>query len=271
MAKRFALIIESHNVVGQDLLPGAKLDADNWCAFLKSNLGGAWNENEIKRLSKPSSILVKAFLDAHKDEYIFLAFSGHGFEESKPYSNEHVVKICLNDSEQEVAIDSICPQRNCTAVFDCCRGVENAQGHIKIANESFAAGRSASFSATMDSGEYIAINSARSQGLVRETIRGLFSQKIADQITHAAVRMYSCSRNESAGEWEENPNDGGYYTTLLMQGAKSWWEEQRLRANYAIYTTKQAHDFACEAMKEINPQQHPEYSPDWQSYPFAIG
>ncbi len=271
MIKRVAIIIESHNVAGQGLLPGAKLDADNWYAFLKSDLGGAWEENEIRRLPKPSSGLVRAFLDIHKDKYIFLTFSGHGFEERKPYSNEYVTKICLNDSEQGVAIDSICPQRNCTAIFDCCRGVENAQGHIKIANESFAAGRGDSFSATMDSGEYIAINSARNQSLVRETIRSLFSQKIEDQTTHATVRMYSCSRNESAGEWEEDPNAGGYYTTLLMQGAKSWRDGQRLRSGYAMYTTKQAHDFACEALREINPQQHPDYTPSWQLYPFAIG
>ena len=174
-------------------------------------------------------------------------------------------KICLNDSEQAVLVDTISPKRLGTAIFDCCRGIENAQGHIKIANESLAAGRSTSFGTGMDSASQRALNARRS---MQEKISALFLNQIEGMSTHASVRMYSCSRGESAGE---DVNAGGYYTTLLIQGARNWYDEQRLKPNYAVYNTKQAHDFACEAMKEVNPLQHPEYSPLWQWYPFAIG
>lgn len=268
MLKRFALIIESSNVKGQSDLPGARQDAANWRSFLMSDIGGAWTPDEIVVYNKPSSATIKTFLSAYKDRYVFLAFSGHGYEEYNLYSREYVTKICLNDFEQGVAIDSISPGRLGTAVFDCCRGVENGQGRVKIANESFSATCRSPFVATCDSAERLVANSANSQVRIRELIAKVYLQEIEKLSTHAAVRMYSCSRNESAGE---DPSAGGYYTTLLIQGAKDWGEAQKANKYCAVYNTKQAHDFAVEAMKEVNPSQCPEYKPSWQSYPFALG
>lgn len=268
MHKRFAMIIESSNVRGQADLPGAKRDAMNWCSFLMSDLGGAWRSDEIVVLNKPSSTTIKGLLNTYNDRYVFLAFSGHGYEDYNPYSRAYVTKICLNDSEQDVVIDGISPERWGTAVFDCCRGVENGQGHIKIANESFSATRRSTFGTAMDSAEYLIANSANFRAQIQEKICKVFLQEIERMTTHAAVRMYSCGRDESAGE---DPNAGGYYTTLLIQGAKAWAEGQRSSQYYAVYNTKQAHDFAVEAMQEVNSEQHPEYDPSWQAYPFAIG
>lgn len=266
MIKRLAIIIESSNVKGQQYLPGARIDAGNWRSFLMSDLGGAWRENDaIVPLSKPKSTDVQNLLNTCKDCYVFLVFSGHGFMEYNYSSRRYETKICLNDNEQAVLLDAISPRRFGTAIFDCCRGIENAQGSIKIANESFAAGRNTSFWIAMDSANQIVLNARRS---IQETISSVFSSYIEAMSTHVSVRMYSCSRGESAGE---DVNAGGYYTTLLIQGARNWYDEQRLKPNYAVYNTKQAHDFACEAMKEVNPLQHPEYSPLWQWYPFAIG
>lgn len=268
MLKRFAIIIESSNVRGQADLPGARQDAMNWRSFLMSDLGGAWRSDEIVVLNKPLSATIKGLLNTCKDRYVFLAFSGHGYEDYNPYSRTYATKICLNDSEQDVAIDGISPGRWGTAVFDCCRGVENGQGHIKIANESFSATRRSTFGATMDSAEYLIANSANFCTQIQEKIGKVFLQEIESMTTHAAVRMYSCGRDESAGE---DPNAGGYYTTLLIQGAKTWGEAQRTSKVYSVYNTKQAHDFAVEAMQEVNSEQHPEYDPSWQAYPFAIG
>lgn len=268
MINRYAIIIESSDVKGQEDLPGARQDAANWRSFLTSDLGGAWDDKEIMSLNKPSSSLVKKLLTIMEDRYVFLAFSGHGYEEYNPATRKHETKICLNESEQGVVIDTISSARLGTAVFDCCRGVENAQGHVKIANESFSAARQASFGIAMDSVGRLVANSATYGNRVRETIGKFYLQEIERLPTHASVRMYSCSRNESAGE---DPSAGGYYTTLLIQGAKVWGEEQRGNQYFAEFSTKQAHDFASEAMKVVNPSQHPEYTPVWQSYPFAIG
>lgn len=265
MIKRVAIIIESSNVHGLADLPGARIDAANWRSFLMSDLGGAWKDHEIFMKSKPSAGFVQALMNIYKGSYVFLTFSGHGFMEYNGSSRTYETKICLNDNEQAVLVDTISPGRLGTAIFDCCRGIENALGSIKIANESFAAGRSTSFRTTMDSANQIALNARRS---MQEKISALFLNQIEGMSTHASVRMYSCSRRESAGE---DVNAGGYYTTLLIQGARNWYDKQRSKPSYAVYNTKQAHDFACEAMKDVNPLQHPEYSPIWQWYPFAIG
>ena len=268
MTKRFAIIIESSNVKGQDDLPGARRDAANWSSFLKSDLGGAWRNNEIIRLSKPSSIDVQIQLILHEDCYVFLAFSGHGFAERKPSSTELITKVCLNEKEQAVEIKEISPKQLGTAVFDCCRGIENVQGYVKIANEGFSVTHQAPLHGTTDAAWQLVTNSAQPQSHAQEAIRSVFSRQIENLRSFDTVSMYSCRKTESAGE---DPNAGGYYTTLLMQGARSWAESQRSNRYYAVYNTKQAHDFACEAMKEVNPLQHPEYSPFWQWYPFAIG
>ena len=268
MTKRFAIIIESSNVYGQDDLPGARLDAVHLRSFLKSNLGGAWRNDEILQLSKPSSIDVKTQLILHDDCYIFLAFTGHGFAERNPFSTELITKVCLNDKEQAVDINEISPKQFGTAIFDCCRGIDNEEMYVEFANKGFSATRSTPLRRTSDSVWQWATNSAQQRSPVQEAIRDVFSQQIEKLRSFATVRMYACSLDESASE---DPSAGGYYTTLLIQGAKIWKKKQKTNPHYAVYTTKQAHDFACEAMEEVNPSQHPEYSPPWQWYPFAIG
>lgn len=269
MAKRFAIIIESGNVKGLRDLPGARQDAINWRSFLMSDLGGAWRDEEVHVFHKPSSTYVKEMLKQRSDSYVFLTFSGHGFEEYDYSLKKHVPKICLNDDEQSVHIKSICPASFGTAIFDSCRGIENVRARISCANESVALNKAISFSPkkATDS-ELCTLNAANAN---RQTIKQLFLRRLDSKQMHAVVYMYSCSQNESAEDFEGDANAGGYYTTFLMRSAKAWQEERRDTHYYDVYSTKQAHDSACEIMRESNPQQHPEYTPVWQSYPFAIG
>lgn len=259
MFSRFAIIIEASNVQHEQDLPGARRDAEKWISFLGSELGGAWNEEEMLLLHKPASAFVRSLVGQHSQDYVFLAFSGHGFEEYNPTLRKDVTKICLNDYERAVTVDAIAPFRLGTIVLDCCRGFENTPGSFSLANESCLANRGTT-SYWMNADPY--------RMRRRRQIAASFLQAIADMKTHAAVRMYSCSRNEAAGE---DPNAGGYYTTLLMDGARIWGNAREANPSYGIYSTMQAHDYAYTAMKEINPQQHPEYTPPWQWYPFAVG
>lgn len=270
MIKRFAIIIESGDVRGLRDLPGARQDAENWRSFLKSNLGGAWIDNdEIYVVNKPKTCSVQALLRQHADGYVFLAFSGHGFEEYNSSLGKFVPKICLNDDEQSVDVDKIIPASFGTAIFDSCRGVENARAHISIANEAIALNKTISFSQkiAMDS----ALRMLNASSTNRQTIKQLFLRKLASKQMHDVVRMYSCGWDESAEDFEGDANAGGYYTTFLMRSAEAWQEERRNTQYYDVYSTKQAHDSACEIMREVRPQQNPEYTPVWQSYPFAIG
>jgi len=260
---RYAIIIEASNVKNQDFLPGARLDARNWYSFLTSDLGGAWNDNEICVLSQPSSYAIRRLLLQHSRDYVFLAFSGHGFEEYSFSSRKYVTKICLNDSEQAVAIDAITPTQLGTSIFDCCRGIEREQGNFSLANESLIANRDSPIANTKQAASELFYRIER-----RKIIKGRFLKNIEMMQVNAPVRMYSCSRNEGAGE---DPAVGGFYTTLLIKGARYWAEGQRNSQYYDIYTTKNAHDYAKAAMALLAPQQNPEYTPFGQSYPFAVG
>ena len=78
--KRQAILIESSQIVGQPDLPGAKVDVDNWSAFLQSDEGGAWRGDEIAIFRKPSwtALQARLALEATTD-YVFVTFSGHGY------------------------------------------------------------------------------------------------------------------------------------------------------------------------------------------------
>ena len=77
------------------------------------------------------------------------------------------------------------------------------------------------------------------------------------------VRMFACASDESA--MDEDEKAGGYYTTFLIESAEAWG-----RQTHGVYSTKKAHDDACVRMAKKNPQQHPQYVPLWQAYPFAV-
>lgn len=253
MIKKFAIIIESHNVAGQKIIPGAKKDAEQWHTYLRSDLGGAWAESEIVVMNKPPLGDVQSLLAAHSGDYLFVAFSGHGYEQVSYYGN--TVKACLNDNEQDVAIDLIRPKYFGTAVFDCCRGLEYAE-RIAICNEAVAMD---SFSATCREQEM------NKQAAIRRVLcRAAFDVDLQKRQGQVSVRMLSCASNESAGE---NPSAGGYYTTLLMAGARKW---ERGFVGRGIYSTFDAHLFACAKMAQLNSRQHPQYVPSNQIYPFAV-
>ena len=254
MSNRYAILIESYNVYGQHLIPGAKLDVEHLRSFLTSNLGGAWESNEIIDLHKPQKGEVKDLLCEHEGAYIFLAFSGHGYE-AVSSSGEHTPKICLNEAEQDVSVDEIRPLRFGTAIFDSCRGLEYT-GRFALANESVA----------MDSAEFCINKAGAADYLIHRRVacRELFNQDLQRKATKAAVRMFSCSSNESAGE---SATAGGYYTTFLLASAAEW---ERRASCPNIYSTLDAHFDACKKMYARHPQQHPQYAPTWQAYPFAV-
>jgi hypothetical protein len=81
--------------------------------------------------------------------------------------------------------------------------------------------------------------------------------------TNGIVKMLSCSKGEGA---EEDAEAGGYYTSLLMTGAKEWQDDdidQEL-----VFSTLKAHDYAAE---NLPPQQNPQYLPDRTVFfPFAV-
>ena len=241
---RKAILIEASNVKGETLLPGAKKDVDNWKAFLKSPLGGFWAEEEITVLTKPSSFSVSLLLGmfTESDRYCFVAFSGHG-------TNGNVV---LNDTEKSVSYATLTPRSGKgTLIIDSCRGAANAVAFAKaggvVRNSIYEGAHSAPLSAS---------NGMPSFSYKDAWLTALKAAK------SGKVTMLSCSEGQSANE---DPSSGGYYTSLLMEGARKW--EQITPKQVEIFTTKNAHDYAALKLPQ---QQKPEYKPPNLSFPFAV-
>ena len=266
MSSRFALIIESSNVSGEKDLPGARADAKNWKSFLMSNLGGAWNEDEIIVREKPEAEWVRRIIRNHADGYMFLVFSGHGQMVLDRTTWTYKSCVCLNNKERDVGIDSIMPQHKGTAVFDCCRGMPQSGAFAKcgrVLNESFA----------LDglSNESVALNAMKSY--IRARCRHGFERGIDSLDSFRAVKMFACSEGEGAGE---DPSAGGFYTSLLIGSARDWECADQKRGGILIpgvnvLSTYEAHEIACiGVMAKTKGGQVPKYSPSGQAYPFAI-
>lgn len=251
---KIAIIIESSNVAGETKLPGAILDQQNWIKFLKSDLGGLWNSNEIFPLSKPMSKDVTDLLEAHKDKYCFVAFSGHGMEGS----------IALNDYYRNCPISTIKPRSaKGTLVIDSCRGISTS------ALNTFSESRGM----TKSSGDRTVLENS-SQGMSSDFPIMAGSSRYSSSLSHAdswnnallksmigIVEMQACSKGEAAGE---NPNAGGFYTSLLLDSALAWKKSGGIGA---IHYTLDAHLYASSKMPK---QQNPEYKPLHLKFPFAV-
>ena len=253
--KRKAVLIESSNVAGQKDLAGARVDIRNWNNYLKSELGGAWLDSEIVILNKPWSKDVEAALTVDYDCYCFIAFSGHGNDGS----------ICLNDSYLSFPTSKLKPKtEKSTLIIDSCRGVEEAKEFtfnrkIAMINEA--------------SGVVTALNALEGRSTIFASETRIYNRSIQFSNAMTAweaalkkssaglVEMLSCAKGEEAGD---DPDSGGYYTSLLLHSAESW--NNRTTINM-IHTTKDAHDYAVGL---IPPQQKPEYNPSWLTFPFAV-
>lgn len=242
--KRKAILIEASNVQGEDVLPGAEKDVQNWVDFLKSPLGGNWDPTEILPAhNKPSKAAISGLLKTHQDCYCFVVFSGHGRDGS----------VVLNDHERKVPYNDLLPQGSKgTLIVDACRGVpwvSIKEGATAVANSSFSNRRIANLSA-MD------------EMASTETHKDVWLRALHDR-TNGIVKMLSCSKGEDANE---NAEAGGYYTSLLMAGAKKWQDDDI--AQEPVFSTLKAHDYAVE---NLPPQQNPQYFPDRTVFfPFAV-
>ena len=251
---RCAIIIESSHVANQDDLPGARLDAQNWKNFLGSELGGAWENNEIHLLPHPELEEVQAYLQGYRNDYVFLVFSGHGCEVGGR------IYCCLNDNDQFVDSKSMTPLIG-TAVFDCCRGKPDSDDGRMVV----AAMDSRDFGLVNES---FAINKSQLQKLLRrQAIRNTFLNNICVRGFDNSVRMFACAKGQEA---DESPAAGGLYTSLLIDGAKE--NKKSFLPGYRsnVYTTRDAHKYAESRMLTLAPQQTPKYYPDGLAYPFAI-
>jgi hypothetical protein len=238
---RKAILIESSAVAGQRDLPGARVDIANWIDFLKSNLGGAWTDAEMAILRKPPSSQVIAELKVPTDTYTFVAFSGHGADG----------RVVLNDRNSSFSISDMKPTSSRgVLIVDSCRGVETSTYNFSV----MANRMNSMVLANAKVGRSTVIDEAKYPALYRSIWENGFTSSTG------IVQMLACARGQGA---EEDPEAGGYYTSLLMAGAELWTKEATVATTYS---TREAHDHAA---RNLSSQQTPEYAPSGLGFPFA--
>lgn len=271
--KRMAIIIEASQVPKLNDLNGARKDAKNWNNYLLSDVGGAWSYSEILVLHTP---LMSELLDAISCcsvDYLFVAFSGHGGIER----DQEV--ICLANGDYSIdLLKKIIIEHSpkATLILDCCRSIdENVDVGIERSVPQFEAqGRSRSIH--HDGPVYCRTGTYSFGDLMEKSVplpsvkEPKFAPKWLASLNNCGtglVTMWACSRGQSAGEnSSETSKAGGYFTTALIKAAMKW--DRMTPTPYLIYKTSEA--FIDSSAFMHDPQQTPEYEPEWLAFPFAI-
>jgi hypothetical protein len=255
--ERKAILIEASDVAGETNLPGARVDIENWMAFLKSALGGAWKDSEIRRFNKPTSTEVKNYLEEHSGKYCLVAFSGHGSNGS----------VALNDYNKSCPLSTLEPKGDRgVLIVDSCRGIEKAKSfRSSVAKSAGVLSERAGGTVLLNArhGDITNFSALEDPGLIHYN-RILDAQAFMNALSASqkgVVRMLACAEGEGAGE---DPESGGYYTSALLDAAYAFERDTR---ESGILTTLQAHDYASAIMPW---QQRPEYSPRSVTFPFAV-
>lgn len=238
--RRAALLIGSP---GNDL-PGVKVDIENLSSFLKQPIGGAWFGNEITTLLNPSHLeVITALQSLKRADYSFVFFGGHG---------RHSVQKDMTELQLQpnVHIDASVLRVGAakhTMIIDACRVL---------------------YAPTLRKSAMDAAFESMSMNFSESTARQVFDEHVS-RCPGGLMELYSCDRNETAGE---TASDGGRYTSALT-GVASAWKKRRDSAGRAVLSIKDAHDQAAEAVLALSGgRQHPKASyPRSQPYfPFAV-
>src|ERR1700683_71941 len=120
---RRALIIGHPGTPGKEnYCQGVIRDVANYKSYLKSPLGGMWNEEEINVLDQPNKHIANLCIGMlHQYDYTMTIFCGHGY-----HSNERSSTILELKPDTDY-IDSLALRRGAakhTLILDCCRRIE---------------------------------------------------------------------------------------------------------------------------------------------------
>ena len=200
-------------------LKGVDTDLHHFISFLKSPVGGSWEDEEIAGFyNGPSEYLIELIQSTNTD-FLLVYFAGHGYQDSDE------TNIAFNDTESISFIKA----PKALIIIDCCR---------KFIDEGYS-----SFSGP----EYLSFKSLLDQPNTRDR----YMQRISESTNGVAI-AYSCSVGEHSGDTEL----GGSYTYSLLKTSLQWNERQH---EEDVLTISDANDLAHEHLKikshfEQNPQ-----------------
>ncbi len=223
-------------------LKGVEVDHHHFASFLKSSLGGSWENHEITELFNcPSQNLMESFQNTNTD-FLLVYFSGHGQQNLK----ETIIAINDNESISISQLFSIIQTPKALIIIDTCR-------HLKDNEHS-------SFSGP----EYLSFNSLFDQTNTRDK----YLQIISECAPGIAI-AYSCSVGEMSSETEL----GGDYTYSLLKSSLEWYDNP---TNEGVLSINRAHELAHHDLKsKSNFDQHPQIrttndQEENLNFPFAI-
>jgi hypothetical protein len=191
------------------------------------------------------------------DCYCFIAFSGHGEEGS----------IALNDYYTEYPVTELIPKCDkATVILDSCRGIQEAaqvQFSLSTLRAKAALVESIAIQASSAPRGWLVAKAFTNTAAVSNAQNPYYANwnYALSKCAKGILQMLACSKGETAGE---DPNSGGAYTSLLLQSAIEW---NRRQTTEEIHSTKDAHNYAAPLLQ---PQQVPEYFPDWLAFPFGV-
>lgn len=220
---RQAILIGAANV--KPILPGVNQDLIDIKKYLKSDAGGAWNEDEIIILKDESLEIVKRTIAAAKyKDYVFITCSGHGEHRLSSLTDNTVMYLNEKDTIQ---INEINPQnKRHLVIVDVCRTL------VREVNRQ---------TALYESGMNHFINKSYID------YRKVFENAVM-QTTEGRIVVYSCDINQTAGD----DGKGGVFTQELLKSHNNF----RPNGNsYAIVNIEQAFIVAKQKTYEKNAPQ----------------
>jgi len=192
--KKLAILIGAPGQTNTDKhLKGVYSDMANYQRFLQSPSGGGWEKNEIGTIKNPDKAkLVAAIKNLGYFDYILTVFSGHG-----AYSIDGKMILGINSTEHLFLSQLVSKAPKQMFIIDACRGF-------------------------FDSGLYGFLGEELRRfpsKLTKLQARNLYN-KYLTKCENGLVVCYSCSVGESS--WSSN--DGGQFTTSLLDTTQQWIE-----------------------------------------------
>ncbi len=234
---REALLIycDKHSKHGD--LPGARSDALSWNAYLESDLGGGWRDDEVTVLASPSILQLEQKLRSIQNADIgFVTFSGHGYH--KQGKDVDSTYLCLNDKEDIEIYKLNCGIPKMIIIADSCRGLE-------YETELYEARAELSLKKAM-----------------LPTTRRRYEEAFS-KAERGAIYMYACDVQESASENSE----GGLFSSSLVRCSGSWAGKE----SNSVLDCKEVFGCANKRVSVRAPQQNPQYDGGRRLHHFPFG
>lgn len=250
---RKALLLSNPGEDGaENYVEGVNVDIVKYKQLLMSNVGGAWEKDEIWELDRPDVKNARFYLNLLSAyDYVFILFTGHGW-----YSSVEQDRILELRKGQEIrSIELSTGTKRRTVVIDSCQKV-----HHEPLVESLMA----------KEGMFSAANIQRTPN--REKCRKQFFDSIV-AAPGPLVRLFSCRIGEVSSA---SDTEGSYFVASLVNCADAWVDGQAKRPfgtpaeSYSVIAAHQCATIRTHALS--GDTQHPtaEQAKTAPYFPFAV-